>query len=383
MQNEHIKLNEIIWEITGQCKNNCSYCGSKNQWDEPICEDKIKSIVDAIIESEIKPKCIDISGGDPLLVDVETHRYIVNKLKSAKISPKILCNVKSLKNNFDNVLKIIGLYDWIGVSINTSEDIELFKGLSWSAFTGASYTIISNFNLENIFIFDDIRNLASSYNKPWQIQYTVYEEENNPLALYNNESARNKFFELIHDCLNDNKINLVISDNLNDSKCGAGISVIGLLSDGTIVPCLSMRSWNKNIKDVSQGNILKEGLTNIWKNKFVDYRFSTFKCCKDHCKNKCFERNIKTNVHTTLKEPNWWEEKPTEQTPVPEKIEIPYIPPPPFPCDPYYPNQRPQICMYAVFMPNDSNPYNPITTSTHSEGTDYVFVKDSKCKKSE
>jgi hypothetical protein len=53
-----------------------------------------------------------------------------------------------------------------------------------------------------------------------------------------------------------------------------------------------MRSWQGDIKEVSQGNILEKGLRFIWENKFQNYRFCQFKCCKDHTNNKYIAKYI-------------------------------------------------------------------------------------------
>lgn len=371
MQNQHIKLHEIIWEITGACKNGCTYCGSKENWKEEIDERKIRLIAEAIGRSKYKPREINITGGDPLLVSFETHAFIVEEFESVEISPKILCNLKSLDNINDyrnNAFDILKLYDWVGISINTEEDLQLLNDWQYQL-SGINYTIITNFNLENVFIFERIKEYCKKTNKMWQIQYTVYKNEDEPLALYNNKSANEFFHSAIQRALSGG-VQLAIADNLNNGKCGAGISTLGILSDGTVVPCLSMRSWNNDIYGVSQGNILKEGLTSIWVNMFLDYRFGEFKCCKDKCKNKCFTPPVK--------EEYIWEQLDKLIPKVfPNETVKPYIPDPSpnitvygvitpnYP--PYYPKETHpiSICMYAVSVPSTSTGiYTPDSVTT-------------------
>jgi organic radical activating enzyme len=50
MQNSHLKLQEIIWELTGRCENCCEYCGSKEAWSVKIDEKNIRKITDAIVK---------------------------------------------------------------------------------------------------------------------------------------------------------------------------------------------------------------------------------------------------------------------------------------------------------------------------------------------
>lgn len=292
MQNKLISLDEIIWEITGACLNNCKYCGSSTHWNDPISETIIKNICDAI--AEYPPKSINISGGDPTLISYHTHDYITKKLK--KSQPKIIINPKSyLRLNAENIhlRDILDLYYWTGISINTQEEIDAFLQY-WNSFEHVRneklpITIISNFNIINLFLFDKIQKLVHDINLNWQIQLTMYTNENNDLALYNpnNEEAWNYFCRKIKIALQDN-VKIVLADNINSGKCTAGSKSLGILSNGNVIPCLSMRSWNETLFSEYQGNLLKDKLQKIWEEKFQSYRFTEFKCCKDHCNNKCF-----------------------------------------------------------------------------------------------
>ena len=306
MQNNHIKLNEIIWEITGQCKNGCKYCGSKEAWNEPINTDNIIKIANNIAKSRNKPKAVDVSGGDPLLVDITTHRYITDVFKTSHIEAKILCNLKSL-TMMDDAIEKLKLYNWVGISVNTKVDLDLLERFKWQLL-GIDYTIITNFNLENIFIFDKIKEQVKNFEKMWQIQYTVYSREDEPLALYNVDAANEVFFKNIKNARKEG-IKIVLADNMNNGTCGAGICSLGILSNGMVVPCLSMRSWVTCVTRLSQGNILEDCLDNIWEQAFHDYRFADFKCCKDFCKNKCYKEPVDDTPSINLedfKEPKVW-----------------------------------------------------------------------------
>jgi MoaA/NifB/PqqE/SkfB family radical SAM enzyme len=318
MQNQHIKLDEIIYEITGRCSNKCSYCGSKASWNEEIDEDRVKKIVDAICVAKNRPAAIDISGGCPLLISLETHKYIVTKFNEAKIEAKILCNPKSL--NIENIDKVL-LYDWIGISVNTEDELKIWKDFKKSYYFNykRNITIVSNFNVGNIFIFDKIKQIVKDKEMLWQIQYTMYNDPDNELALYNNDAARELFFNKIQKAQEEG-VKIVLADNLIKGTCAAGLHSLGILSDGSIVPCLSMRSWNDDIKKVSQGNILEEDLDTIWTSYFNKYRFINFKSCREHCNNKCMIYSPVENAKcetTTFPEmdKNKWFVYPPQKTP--------------------------------------------------------------------
>lgn len=303
MQNGKLKLKEIIWEMVGRCENHCEYCGSKDAWNQKIDEKLIVEVAKKI--ALYPPEEIDMSGGDPLLVSLDTHKSVTNILGSKGIKCKILANPKSLtKLQVIDSLAIekLRLYDWIGFSLNEKEDIETVSHMRFNDLIPKS-TIITNFNLQNIFIYNDIEEFVKQHNLMWQIQYTMYRNQDEKLALYNNEKAIQVLSEKVSKSWNDGR-RILVADNANAGSCGAGINSLGILSDGSVVPCLSMRSWAENINSVVVGKLVDEEwkaddknydafaenpLKFIWEHRFDSQRFGSFKCCKDHCKNVCLE----------------------------------------------------------------------------------------------
>jgi MoaA/NifB/PqqE/SkfB family radical SAM enzyme len=290
-----LKLKEIIWEVTGKCNNGCTYCGSKELWKQDVNENIIKKIADSI--AEYPPEEIDISGGDPLLVNIATHQYIIDKLSKTKC--KILVNPRSLSNTLNNSdqLKILNLYSHVGVSINTQEELELWKEfLNKNPHRNIKFTVITNFNLTNFFLFDEF---AKSIGRDtlWQIQFTMYssKDKQQQLAIYNHPQAVKQ--------LNDNiakhpDLKLIFADNCNHGACFAGLSTIGILSDGEVVPCLSMRAWSNDITKYSEGNVLKTKLKEIWYSGFKANRFEEFKSCKDLCNGLTLKKSEKPLIPT-------------------------------------------------------------------------------------
>jgi MoaA/NifB/PqqE/SkfB family radical SAM enzyme len=275
MQNSKVQLKEIIWEITGRCENHCDYCGSKEGWSKTINIDKIKKIGDEISNYLIDGE-VNVSGGDPLLVPFNTHKYIVNSLQSRNNKVKIIVNPKSFLKVKD-YQDILNLYDVIGVSVNNDEELKLFEAKLFPLLS--KHTVITNFNMLNIWDYDVIEDFVKKHNLTWQIQYTM--SNNKKETVYNNKTSKRFLFENIQKSLNDS-VKIVLADNLNSGECSAGTRSLGILSDGDIVPCLSMRSWC-DVESTFQGNILSESLKDIWEKQFKQYRFCEFECCKDIC----------------------------------------------------------------------------------------------------
>jgi len=318
----HLKLKEIIWEVTGRCENGCSYCGSKAMWKVEIDEARIIKIAEAI--AKYPPEEIDISGGDPLLVSRETHRKIVDILKKVNVKCKILFNPKSMSNDkleqSTKAHSILAMYDWIGSSVNTDEECGLFEDCIHGTWKN-KVTIISNFNLQNIFSFDKIKELVKKHKTGWQVQYTMYDDPTSTLALYktkehDNPSARGFLFNKIEEAMREG-INIILADNLNCGSCGAGLCSLGILSSGAVIPCLSMRSWWHDIGALTQDNILGCDLEMIWEKQFKKQRFGDFICCKDYCNNSCFKPNLPYAITEappppegwTIVRPNDWDDK--------------------------------------------------------------------------
>lgn len=357
-----IQLNEIIWEITNNCYQNCSYCGSKDTINSiPINESDITTIIDNI--AKYPPKEINISGGNPLLISYETHEYLVSILQRDKTICKLIINPFNL-NGIDK-LDIISLYDWIGMSINTVEELTSIRKMLYSK----TYkymnktTIITNFNTENVWAFKDIEEFVKGFNLTWQIQYTMYKNKDECKSIYRNEEAKKYLFDKI----NNSTANIVMADNMNpNNSCGAGISGIGILANGDVVPCLSMRSWEKDYPVM--GNLLEDSLSFIWETEFSYWRCNEFKCCKDHT--ECF--NDKQYLNETKEKQDIVL---NETIPF---INIPNIKPyKPVPSVPSVPPFTPQIIMYGVSI--DPVFYEPnITTDVSNITFVYGVTKTNK-----
>ena len=352
MQKGHMRLMEIIWEITGRCQNGCKYCGSKDAWNEEIDPLHIIAIANEIAKHP--PEEIDISGGDPLLVDYDTHKAVTKILRDAGVKVKILANPKSFSESLGYARKVFELYDWVGISVNTSLELQEVQAElnSLSGYHLHNATIISNFNLENVFSYEAIEKFVQDNNLMWQVQYTVYHDKDDSLALYNNADAREHFFKLLDKSINNNLTKIILADNLTNGPCGAGICSLGILSNGDVVPCLSMRSWC-NMEKAVVANILEPqtsfgeapNLMAIWRTRFDAQRFECFKCCKDHCMNKAYNPLRNADSSDEEAEPS----TPFDEIPMPGKPEEPKIPNQwPYPPDDTQPPRSPIVVLYGV-----------------------------------
>ena len=269
MQEPYLKLSEIIWEITGHCKNNCAYCGSKEIRDKKIDYKRIQMTLERILD--FPPKEITISGGDPTSLSAITHKNIVKNLKEKNVICKILFNPLSYQHQ-NMVNEKLELYDVVGVSINTQDELNLFQ-LDYDKINPT--TIVTNFNIHNYFLYEEIEKEVKK-DMAWQIQFTMYDDKDNANAIFNNDFALAQLSEKIRQSLK-NGVKIVIADNANTNRCGAGIYSIGITYDGFVLPCLSMRSWDKGISkyfsSLMKTDIEQYGLKTIWEQGFHEQRY--------------------------------------------------------------------------------------------------------------
>lgn len=266
----HIKLKEIIWEITNCCLQNCSYCGSKDIINQTeIDVDDIALIVDKI--AEFPPEEIDISGGNPLLVPLETHKYIIKTLHEKDVTCKLIINPFNIRTS-----EIPAMYDWVGLSINTKFELE--EVINKQYHKNFNLTVITNFNTSNVFLFSDIEKYVLENDLNWQIQYTMYKSYDEKAIYLNSESV-----DFLMGKVYNSKSKITLADNMNQGQCTAGIYSIGILANGDVIPCLSMRSWDSNNCQTYYQNLLNSEFTlqDIWIYSFAEFRCSGFTCCKD------------------------------------------------------------------------------------------------------
>lgn len=373
MQAPHIKLKEIIWEITGECNNGCTYCGSKSIRTIKNSNEMILTIAKAI--AQYPPEEINISGGDPFLVEPDIHKEIKDLFYRNGITCKLIASPSSLVSNEGEVIQstfdTIQVYDWIGVSINNKKELEKFQKYK-EEFKFKNFTIITNFNLQNLYDFDLIEEFVKEQDCLWTIQFTVY-KETSPLALYSDENE--EAFNFLKEKYTRSTAKIILSDNIRtDIGCGAGLSSIGITFNGIVIPCLSMRSWTKyDVADAKVTyNITETPLKEIWENGFEKQRFGCFECCKDACQNKFLEPkklNSQEVIQVPFENKDDWKKFLEE---IHEKTKKNPNLPNPFPeIDPgqvvmYGVASPGRVLVYGVSMPTDNvYLYGVITDSTN------------------
>jgi len=262
------KFKKIYLEITNGCNLNCDFCIKNSRKTEYISINNFKLVLDKlkdytdylyfhvlgepILHPEIN-ELIDIASRD-FKINITTNGYLMDKIKDNKNIRQLNISLHSFNSKYNISLNeyLDNIFNSIDNLINNNTYISLRLWVK---------------NKNNNKIIDYINNRYKT-----NITYNV---ENYKI---NNKLFINNFHEFIWPDLDNNYYN-------EEGTCYALIDHIGILVDGTIIPCCLD---SKGI--INLGNIYKDDLDSILKSRKVENMIKNFKnnkkcekLCK-HCK---------------------------------------------------------------------------------------------------
>ena len=279
------KLKTVIWEITLKCNLNCIHCGSKAKdirKNELNTEEALEFCKDL---AKLKVEKVCLMGGEPFLR--KDWHVIAETLEKYGIGWSIVSNGQIIKNNIHFLKKLnpftVGIsidgaksqtHDYIrgkeGTFSKTLKSINLLKK------NEIPVSIITSVNKLNLKELKSIRKLIAGKYLAWQIQDCVpigrfprnlmlSEKEYYAVALFIVSTLNNfKNFKIYISGAHDFGYFSRYLPNVQLSQwkgCQAGISVIGVQSNGNIKGCLSLPD------NLIEANIREEKINNIWTNK--------------------------------------------------------------------------------------------------------------------
>lgn len=288
-----IKLNSpiaCVWEITNRCNFHCPHCRAYEE--NPIeCEVTENLIIEQLIKNKLLS--VNISGGEPLLnprinqiisklnsknidVGISTNGYLYEKyaisLKKSGVS-FVQISLDGPKNIHDTFRGVIGAFDKAVSSIKLAKNLGHFVQMNTTITRKNIDYIFENIKIAEQLGIDRIffRRVVSAGLAEKNTQ--VIPEKNTYINLLNKLID----YKYSSDC----KINISIDDpivaildnnkyNENSICCSAGITSIGIDSNGNVFPCIFARQYLGNICDME--------LSDIWK--------------KSECLKQLRERNI-------------------------------------------------------------------------------------------
>lgn len=294
------QLKCAVWEITLRCNLRCSHCGSSAGTPRPnelntqecfrLCEEL----------AELGCEDVSLMGGEPFLR--EDWLSIAQCVKNLGMNLNIVSNGTLLENFIEEISqlkpKVVGIsldglkesHEKIrgeGTFEKTLRAIELLRK---KRIQTTVITTVSKINFKDL---PEMKNLFYKKGVNWQIQVAMpfgnfkkelmlSEEEFYATALFiAKERIENSFKDLPVIGAHCYGYYSKILPGCSFEGCSAGITSIGITSDGGIVGCLSMGN-----ERFIEGNIREKSLREIWEdpNNFAYNRKFTKEQLGSNCK---------------------------------------------------------------------------------------------------
>jgi radical SAM protein with 4Fe4S-binding SPASM domain len=296
----------IVWETTLKCNMNCIHCGSSagtKRNKELTTKEAIKVLDDL---RKLGTNLVTMMGGEPFLR--KDWEIIAKHIKDIGMELTIITNGYLIDEKIISKLRKLDPYT-IGISIDggkkeTHDSIRRVKGsfekckksLDLLEKANIRKSVITTVHKKNFKELPKLRDQLLNKNLAWQIQMAVplgrfpkelmlSKEEFYSVALFISSTKKKyKTKELAvigaHNFGYFSKVipNVMLFPWLG---CQAGITTVGLTSDGKVKGCMSLPDT------YIQGDVRKEDISKIWKApKFASYNRNFKKTdLKGECKN--------------------------------------------------------------------------------------------------
>lgn len=318
LETEEHKLRYLFLEITRQCNLNCRHCGSDCSQDSSMATmptEKWLEIIDEL-KSIYAPYFV-ITGGEPLVhpdLDVITSQLKKRRAQFGMVTNGMALTESKLDSLISNGLTSITL------SLDGNEASHLYirkHPESWNRVVEAMkvignsvlpvkevVTCVTPSNLETL--GDTAELLIESGITHWRL-FRIFPKgaaQNHPALMLSFEESNQMVQWIAENRSTYDTRGLKLSfscegylpfdqDRLVRDEpffCRAGVSIASILADGSITGC------NNNCDQFYQGNINEDNFSEIWSQKFTEYRDHTWKktgICSD-CKkwNNCLGGSI-------------------------------------------------------------------------------------------
>lgn len=259
---------KIYIEITNDCNLSCSFCIKNKRIKKYMSFNDFKTVLNNI-ENYTKYIYLHVLG-EPLMhpsinefinyaskrykVNITTNGYLINNIRENKNIRQINISLHSFSDKYN-----ISLDDYINNIFNVVEILKKFTYVSFRLWTNNKYS----------------NKIVDLINKKYNVNLDINNIKNNTTITNNVFISINQ--EFIWPDKNNGYYNEV-------GTCYALRDHIGILVDGTIIPCCLDSKG-----DIKLGNIFKDSLNNIIKNDRYQNMLNGFKNnkkCELLCK-KC------------------------------------------------------------------------------------------------
>jgi radical SAM protein with 4Fe4S-binding SPASM domain len=300
------KLTSVAWEITLACNMKCMHCGSsagKSRLNE-LTTNEALDLCNQF--NDLNVEIVNLTGGEPILR--KDWFDIGKKIKDLGMDLSLLSNGLALDEKTISLIRKLEVYT-MGLSIDGGipKTHDTMRGINGSfekcilslellKKENIPTTVITTVHKGNIRELNSIKEKILDLANAWQIQIAapigrfpknliLSKEEYYSLALYI-AATRKKYHKKLailgahsigyHSQILRNTMLIPLWKG-----CQAGITTVGIQSDGGVKGCLSLPD------SFIEGNIRKKNFIDIWNDhKFASY-IRDFK--KENLKNNCKE----------------------------------------------------------------------------------------------
>jgi len=284
---EYVPINSV-WEITMACNMRCKHCGSKctDRQPEELTGKEALQLCDDL--AELGLKIVTLSGGEPLTRP--DWPSIAKRLSGHGIAVTMISNGWLVDHSVIDKALDSGL-DSIGISLDgvekTHDSIRkkgafarVLRALEIMKKRDFPSSIVTTVMKQNLPELPEIKKVLEEKGvKQWQLQIgmpmgNLGENRDNVISPH----QLNDIIDFAYTVMEEGKIRAALADNVGYytnksveiaqavcgpntawSGCSAGKSVIGVLHDGRIVGCTSLRD-----KQYVEGSIRETPLREIW-----------------------------------------------------------------------------------------------------------------------
>jgi len=304
MLNKKYKPLGVVWETTLKCNMNCMHCGS-SAGQSRVNELNTKECINLINDlRDLGTNLITIMGGEPFLR--KDWNIIANHQKNIGIETTIISNGSLINEKIISQLKKIDPYTVAisldGNSSHTHDTIRRVKGsfdkckksIEMLRDQNINTSIITTVHKQNFKELPEIRDYLVGKGVAWQIQMAtpigrfpknqiLSKEDFYSVALFiasikKNYSTKELAVLGAHNFGYHSKIlpNVMLFPWMG---CQAGISTMGISSDGQVKGCMSLPD------EFIQGNIRKKSIKEIWNDS--EFAYYNRKFSKDDLEGEC------------------------------------------------------------------------------------------------
>jgi radical SAM protein with 4Fe4S-binding SPASM domain len=294
-----------VWELTLKCNLNCRHCASRagRAREDELTLAEARRLCREL--AELHCQQVTLSGGEPLLR--KDWALIAETLVELGVATGMVSNGSLWTDAIAVTAKLIGL-ESVAFSVDgldTTHDYQrrvpgqwqsAMRAIDSAVNQGLTVGVITTLNSRNLSELEELRKLLAEHGVlRWQVQFatpTGNLADNKSLLLEPNDVLQAVPL-MARMCQDDQLPKLLPGHNvgyfgppeewLRDQTavvpfwtgCMAGLSVVGIESNGNIKGCLSLPSELNGVNQFVEGNIRQNSLSEIW------FRNGGFAYCRE------------------------------------------------------------------------------------------------------